>query len=155
MLPTDGDPAHQDFAVAPQDSVAASTGLDTVVPLHIQRSGVYPDRLQWVRTDSGGLELAWTLNVQTIGQLGWFDASVSATTGHLVHNSSWVESATYNVLRYDVESPLVGSRTLQVDPQEATASPFGWHDTNGSVGAEFTDTRGNNEIGRASCRERV
>jgi len=31
-----------------------------------------------------------------------------------------------------------------VDPANATASPFGWHDTNGSAGAEFTITRGNN-----------
>ena len=25
-----------------------------------------------------------------------------------------------------------------------TASPFGWHDTNGVAGAEFTTTQGNN-----------
>ena len=30
------------------------------------------------------------------------------------------------------------------DPENINASPFGWHDTNGMAGAEFTTTRGNN-----------
>ena len=30
------------------------------------------------------------------------------------------------------------------NPADATASPFGWHDTNGAAGAEFTITQGNN-----------
>ena len=42
------------------------------------------------------------------------------------------------------ESPNDGGRTLVVDPSNPTASPFGWHDTNGVAGAEFTVTRGNN-----------
>ncbi len=37
-------------------------------------------------------------------------------------------------------SPLPPSdgRTLVVNPANSTASPFGWHDTNGAAGAEFT-----------------
>ena len=31
-------------------------------------------------------------------------------------------------------------------PWDLTASPFGWHDTDGSNGAEFTYTRGNNVL---------
>ncbi|MCI0728700.1 MAG: M36 family metallopeptidase, partial [Chloroflexi bacterium] len=31
-----------------------------------------------------------------------------------------------------------------LNPYEVTASPFGWHDTNGVAGAEFTITQGNN-----------
>ena len=42
------------------------------------------------------------------------------------------------------ESPNHGARNLLVDPSDSVASPFGWHDTNGSPGAEFTITRGNN-----------
>ncbi len=30
------------------------------------------------------------------------------------------------------------------DPHDPAASPYGWHDTNGVAGAEYTDTRGNN-----------
>jgi subtilisin-like proprotein convertase family protein len=50
----------------------------------------------------------------------------------------------YNVYAMPLESPSHGGRTLEVDPADTTASPFGWHDTNGSSGAESTFTVGNN-----------
>lgn len=31
-----------------------------------------------------------------------------------------------------------------MNPADPTASPFGWHDTNGVAGPEFTVTNGNN-----------
>ena len=58
--------------------------------------------------------------------------------------------------RYDVfvlpdESPIHSTpplpsdgRTQDEDPDDATASPFGWHDTNGVPGAEDNLSRGNN-----------
>jgi extracellular elastinolytic metalloproteinase len=45
---------------------------------------------------------------------------------------------------FPIESPLHGSRQLVSDPAYPNASPFGWHDTNGQAGPEFTITRGNN-----------
>jgi len=51
---------------------------------------------------------------------------------------------TYNVYPMPVESPNHGNRSLVMNPADATASPFGWHDTDGAAGAEFTITRGNN-----------
>ena len=51
---------------------------------------------------------------------------------------------TYNVFPMPIESPNHGDRALVVDPADLTASPFGWHDTDGVDGAEFTITRGNN-----------
>lgn len=50
----------------------------------------------------------------------------------------------YNVFPFPIESPLHGSRQLVSDPAYTNASPFGWHDTNGQAGPEFTYTRGNN-----------
>ena len=50
----------------------------------------------------------------------------------------------YNVFAMPVESPSHGGRTLQVNPANLTASPFGWHDTNGVAGAETNYSRGNN-----------
>ena len=50
----------------------------------------------------------------------------------------------YRVFDVPVESPNHGPRSLVVDPGDAVASPFGWHDINGLVGAEHTITRGNN-----------
>ncbi len=50
----------------------------------------------------------------------------------------------YNVYAMPIESPNHGNRSIVTDPANTTASPFGWHDTNGANGAEFTITRGNN-----------
>jgi subtilisin-like proprotein convertase family protein len=50
----------------------------------------------------------------------------------------------YNVYPMPVESPNYGTRALVANPDNAIASPFGWHDTNGSAGPEYTITRGNN-----------
>jgi len=46
----------------------------------------------------------------------------------------------YNVYPMPIESPSHGNRSIVIDPANAIASPFGWHDTNGSPGAEFTTT---------------
>ncbi|WP_241492545.1 M36 family metallopeptidase [Lacinutrix himadriensis] len=53
-------------------------------------------------------------------------------------------TATYNVYAMPTESPNYGPRTLVTNPENLSASPFGWHDTNGVEGAEFTSTVGNN-----------
>ncbi|MDX2286947.1 MAG: T9SS-dependent M36 family metallopeptidase [Bacteroidia bacterium] len=53
-------------------------------------------------------------------------------------------TGTYRVFDYPLESPNHGARTLVASPADPLASPFGWHDTNGAAGAEFTITRGNN-----------
>jgi len=53
-------------------------------------------------------------------------------------------AATYNVYALPVESPIHGGRSLVSDDQYLDFSPFGWHDTDGADGAEFTITRGNN-----------
>ena len=50
----------------------------------------------------------------------------------------------YEVFALPIESPFYGSRTIEIQPAYPMASPFGWHDTNGITGAEFTTTRGNN-----------
>ena len=42
------------------------------------------------------------------------------------------------------ESPNHGARNLLSGIENLTASPYGWHDTNGQNGPEFTITRGNN-----------
>lgn len=74
----------------------------------------------------------------------WYDASVSALDGDILYWTDWIGNASYNVFPLPIESPHYGSRTIEVDPHTLNASPFGWHDTNGITGAEFTDTRGNN-----------
>jgi subtilisin-like proprotein convertase family protein len=62
-----------------------------------------------------------------------------------------LDGSSYKVYPFPVESPNhvmpfppADGRTLVAEPADPTASPFGWHDTNGVVGAEFTTTQGNN-----------
>ncbi len=54
------------------------------------------------------------------------------------------DGARYRVFPFGIEAPLYGERELLTDPADPVFSPFGWHDTNGEEGAEFTHTRGNN-----------
>ncbi len=60
----------------------------------------------------------------------------------LLNNNT--DGARYNVFAVPVESPIHGTRSLVVNPADGTASPYGWHDTDGVPGAEYTITRGNN-----------
>ncbi len=50
----------------------------------------------------------------------------------------------YAVFALPAESPIHGPRVIVNDPADLIASPFGWHDTNGQEGPEYTITRGNN-----------
>lgn len=53
-------------------------------------------------------------------------------------------TGSYAVYPLPYDSVLDGPRITVTDVADATASPYGWHDTNGAIGPEFTDTRGNN-----------
>lgn len=50
----------------------------------------------------------------------------------------------YNVYAMPVESPSHGGRSIQANPTDSLASPYGWHDTNGAAGAESNYSVGNN-----------
>ena len=102
-----------------------------------------PAKLQYVAT-AEGLTLAWDMILRTPDGEHWYDVSTAAGTGKIVAFYDWVENAAYNVYPQPMESPYDGSRITLIDSHDSVASPFGWHDTNGAPGAEFTDTRGNN-----------
>ena len=104
-----------------------------------------PMKLNYLRA-AGGIELVWSMVLRTPDGHHWYDVSVNATTGQVPFVSDWVEDASYEAFNFNLENPDDGPRTFEFDPHLAApnASPFGWHDTNGLPGAEFTDTRGNN-----------
>lgn len=54
------------------------------------------------------------------------------------------DGSSYRVFELPIESPIHGERTVITEPADPTVSPFGWHDTNGEEGPEYTITRGNN-----------
>lgn len=57
---------------------------------------------------------------------------------------SFGNGAGYNVFPIPLESPNHGPRQLLIDPSDSIASPFGWHDTDGLTGSEYTTAQGNN-----------
>jgi hypothetical protein len=71
-------------------------------------------------------------------------ASSSAAATAIGPAATVADGSSYRVFALPLESPSDGGRTLAENPASANASPFGWHDTNGAAGAEFTRTRGNN-----------
>ena len=65
--------------------------------------------------------------------------------------TAYLLTDSYKVYTQPVESPIhttplppSDGRILAVDPADPTASPYGWHDTSGAAGPEFTTTQGNN-----------
>ena len=83
---------------------------------------------------------------------GGSGSNLGAATNSLADLSSFASSTTvsdagtgsYNVYPFPLKSPDDGPRSLALSPEDSFSSPFGWHDTNGLSGADFTDTRGNN-----------
>ncbi len=54
------------------------------------------------------------------------------------------DTGVYNVYPLPLEAPSFGPRSVEKTPHWVPSSPFGWHDTNGADGPEYTITRGNN-----------
>ncbi|WP_435262164.1 M36 family metallopeptidase [Tenacibaculum sp. nBUS_03] len=61
-----------------------------------------------------------------------------------LNESNMLVPESYNVYAMPLINPDDGGRTVVTNPANSVASPFGWHDTNGVAGAEYTITRGNN-----------
>lgn len=60
------------------------------------------------------------------------------------NNESLIVPNSYAVYPAPYESPNETTITTITNPADATYSPYGWHDTNGAAGNEFTVTKGNN-----------
>lgn len=62
---------------------------------------------------------------------------------HTVFNTNTPQ---YRVFAIPTSAPNDGPDQLVSDPSDPIASPYGWHDTNGEPGHEYTTTRGNNVL---------
>lgn len=82
--------------------------------------------------------------------LSWNGPHCDASVGcqHDVFNSmessALVNNASYKVFALPVESPVHGTQTTVSGTSIPNSSIYGWHDTDGIDGPEFTITRGNN-----------
>lgn len=104
-----------------------------------------PADLVYVATETG-VTLAWNYVLRTPDGEHWYNLHVDAVTGKALSAADWGHGhlGEYRVYPLPAENPLDGPRTLVVHPADPTASPFGWHDTDGVAGPEFTTTQGNN-----------
>ncbi|MFP2932496.1 M36 family metallopeptidase [Pyxidicoccus sp. 3LG] len=99
----------------------------------------------------GEARLVWHFQVHSPDQRHDFDVTVDAQTGEVWTRFDWVASDSYKVYPLPVESPnhtsplpTADGRVVVTNPANTTASPYGWHDTNGAAGAEYLLPRGNN-----------
>ena len=103
--------------------------------------------LHYVPSRFGGVDLAWEIIARPPDMTNWFDVSIAASgsrQGSVIRVADWTANASYNVFPTSVQDPVFGDRSIVVNPSNPTASPFGWHDGNGTPAPDFTDTRGNN-----------
>lgn len=105
-------------------------------------------QLMWLPVRRGEVQLVWNFQLFTPDRTHMYDFNIDAHSGDVWTRFDWVEDASYRVFQQPVESPNHSSmpppadgRMLIVDPEDATASPLGWHD-NGTT--SFTTLEGNN-----------
>lgn len=129
-----------------------------------------PVRLFWM-FQNGSLVPVWDMSILVHDNSHWWSIRVHAQTGEILFQNDWMsqcqfeacESATahthhqtsrlmppppgadqYMVYALPVISPSHGNRSLVINPSDPTYSPYGWHDTDGVMGDEYTITFGNN-----------
>ena len=122
--------------------VASTPGSFRFPAAGVSRDDI-PVKLVYVVVD-GSARLAWNVVVRTPDGRHWWNLYVDAVDGRVLRQNDWIAHDTYDVFPPPLASPDEGPQSIEADPADATASPFGWHDTDGIAGAEFTDTRGNN-----------
>ena len=133
-----------------------------------------PAKLVYQPISQNQVRLAWQLDILEPSGEYWWSMIVDAENGNVLaqldymDHDNWgvttggygnqpnvmfsqtanvfssTDGATYNVFPLPFESPSDGDRDLVLNAANPTASPFGWHDTDGITGPEFTVTRGNN-----------
>jgi extracellular elastinolytic metalloproteinase len=133
-------------AGGPARAAELSTGGVSLSPI--------PVKLVYQATGSA-VRLAWNLEIQELDARHWWSVRVDATTGELLAQDDYVNTDTfaragvadgssYGVYAFPDENPDSGPRTVQRNPAYHKASKFGWHDTDGVAGPEFTIPEGNN-----------
>jgi hypothetical protein len=133
-----------------------------------------PVNLSYFQTDANSIKLVWDLSIHSLDSKFWYSIRVDALTGVIIDKTNWTincsfpnhkntnefelfsnslssqnkstvsDGSHYNVFALPAESPIHGTRQLLSEPSNDLASPYGWHDTDGVDGPEYTITRGNN-----------
>jgi len=118
----------------------------------ISKSAI-PVKLMYQPT-ANGVRLAWNLEIQEVSGAHWWNVRVDAVTGDLLSKADYADNeaepgkvedgSSFRVFARPRENPNEGTRTLIENKADSAGSPFGWFDTDGSSGPEFTIPEGNN-----------
>lgn len=121
----------------------------------------------------GQLVPVWNVSLYMPDGSHWWNVRLDASSGKELERNDWVSQCRFdepaaahakhdhgeapaapapaaandlNIFPMPLESPSHGGRAIRNAPWTSApnASPYGWNDTDGSPGAEFTITRGNN-----------
>ena len=121
------------------------TDNQAAVFMHVGVSSAeIPVKLVYQITESGAAKLAWDIQIQRPSD--WWNIRVDVVDGNILATDNWTSQDSYGVVPIPFESIESANALHEVvsNVADPIASPFGWHDTDGNAGAEFTDTRGNN-----------
>ena len=134
--------------VAPGDvRLAWQVDLDEASGQHLWRMTVDAETGEVLHQEDYVVHDNWDLPAGEAGAAASADSAQAGDLEALVTRASptpVLDGSSYRVLALPKESPNDGPQSLVENPADATASPFGWHDTDQASGAEFTLTRGNN-----------
>lgn len=143
------------LGLVPQDlALLANKGGSSASAL-FSKAGIsrdpIPAQLKYLVTDDG-VQLVWDTVINRVDTPDWWNVHVDALTGEVLSKDNWTDyegeggGPSYDVFPIPAEDPEDDGfvQTTVVDPADATASPFGWHDNDGDADPDFTDTRGNN-----------
>lgn len=103
-------------------------------------------RLMYLEQPDEELRLVWNFDLRPRDVRFWWELNVDALTGQVLTQYNRVRNDEYRVFPLPLEDSDDGARTLEVDPADPTASPFGWHDLDGLVGADSNLSEGNNVL---------
>ena len=144
MIDVSGSPAWWQITIA-ADSGEELDRFDYNISHTFHASSDHADHASSDHADSPGARVE---HARVVGAVVGSDRPADgalATARSTTNRSSLVaDGSSYRVLPIGTESPLDGPRILVTGPADNTASPFGWHDTDGHDGAESTRTSGNN-----------
>ncbi|KAF9486176.1 hypothetical protein BDN70DRAFT_988183 [Pholiota conissans] len=102
----------------------------------------HPTTLEYVVKEDQSVVLTHVVQIENEATGAWVEAFIDAHSGALVTITDFVTKASYRVLPLQKEILTQGFETL-VDPQDLTASPYGWHATSTT---NYTTTAGNNVV---------
>ena len=142
--------SHLGFEASPR--ILHREGSNPQRTTFLQLSDDFPElaeaELVWLPIRRGDVRLAWKLRVPARDGEHSYEMTLDADSGQVWTRFDSRDGASYRVYKAPIESPIhttplppSDARTLVNDPEDATASPLGWHD-DGTT--SFTTTQGNN-----------